>query len=377
MSAARSHFPKDFEQLLLQQKQLLRRGKVDPKLLARLIAQMNGLDTHLALSSEALWPDKYSWFSGKPHWLYAIYQRPKSLAHWLLYDSRRLPRSPWLARMLGERRGQFVQSVDHELGMLAKHPGLALVFIRHPNGYLREAGLKAIGQAPVSPFVLATVMYRLNDWVAPVRTAAANTVRRLFAAMPADTAAAVAPALASYSQHWGRSAAHRELFAEMLEIPGVISAIVALLASSQVKGSSALLNTLMARENIDAWLPVLAREARAPAVRAAASRVLIHGVARWQTGREIEIIDRYTGKRAFRNTYAQRPLMQHMPREDAIRNAADDRAASVRKLAVDAIINGNASAEIADNVIARLKSDPSPTVRGRIEFVIRNRAAPA
>jgi hypothetical protein len=375
MSGAPRHLPESFEHLLEQQKVHLRRGKIDPKVLARLVTEMNRLDVHDALRHEALWPDKYTWLFGKRHWLDAIYQSPETIAHRLFYNSRYLPRVPWLARMLAKGYVQPLHVIERERRLLTKHPDLAFVFIRHPNGYLRESGLKAIGETPVSPFVLATVFYRLNDWVAPVRIAAGATISRLAESTSIDIIAAVAPAIASNSEHWGRSAVHRELFVEMLEKPGVISAIVALLCAGQVKGSTALLNTLMASPSVDAWLPVLSQEAQAPAVRAMAFKALIQGLARWRTGREIEIIDRYTGKRAFRYTYAERPLTNYTAREIAIRNAGSDRAASVRKLAADSIIAGLVAPDLADSLIMRLKVDPSSTVRSRIEFVIRNRGA--
>jgi hypothetical protein len=48
----------------------------------------------------------------------------------------------------------------------------APVLMFNRNGYVREAALKGVNQLPDTPFFLAALVWRLNDWVEPVRRAA-------------------------------------------------------------------------------------------------------------------------------------------------------------------------------------------------------------
>jgi hypothetical protein len=52
---------------------------------------------------------------------------------------------------------------DREL--LAANADLAWLFLFHPSGYLRETALDHIITPPTSPFFLAALAWRLNDWV--------------------------------------------------------------------------------------------------------------------------------------------------------------------------------------------------------------------
>jgi hypothetical protein len=75
----------------------------------------------------------------------------------------------WLTRTSPARPG-LVYTVHRDgaadLKILAHNPDIAQIFLRHENGFVRQAALEAIPAAEPSPFAVASIVYRLNDWVA-------------------------------------------------------------------------------------------------------------------------------------------------------------------------------------------------------------------
>ena len=77
------------------------------------------------------------------------------------------------------------------LRLLAETPRLEFLFIFHPDGFVREAALAKIDGALPSPFYFCAIVWRLNDWVAQIRDAAAGCAQRAF---PATAAPVIAEA---------------------------------------------------------------------------------------------------------------------------------------------------------------------------------------
>jgi hypothetical protein len=75
---------------------------------------------------------------------------------------------------------------------LAANANLAWLFLFHPSGYLRVAALHRINTAPASPFFLAALAWRLNDWVRQVREAARLCAERELPLVDAHVAATAA-----------------------------------------------------------------------------------------------------------------------------------------------------------------------------------------
>ena len=71
----------------------------------------------------------------------------------------------------------------------------APVLMFNRNGYIREAALKAINQLPDTPFFLAALVWRLNDWVEPVRRAAQYCANRELPRLSTRTIVGAAPFL--------------------------------------------------------------------------------------------------------------------------------------------------------------------------------------
>src|SRR5262245_20229256 len=91
---------------------------------------------------------------------------------------------------------------DREL--LAANANLAWLFLFHPSGYLRLAALHRINTAPASPFFLAALAWRLNDWVPQVREAARLCAERELPLVDAQVAATAARYLLGRRIAWSR-----------------------------------------------------------------------------------------------------------------------------------------------------------------------------
>jgi hypothetical protein len=83
-------------------------------------------------------------------------------------------------------------------------PAHAPAFMFNRSGYVREAALKAVSQLPDTPFFLAALVWRLNDWVEPVRRAAEDCANRELPRLSIRTIVATAPFLLERMPHWGR-----------------------------------------------------------------------------------------------------------------------------------------------------------------------------
>ena len=101
-----------------------------------------------------------------------------------LYDPEQMrtllgAHDPQYVKRIAERlRFHDIQSVTHAYRILKKNPELALVLSVNASGYVREHAVRAITQI-TSPFALALLLLRLNDWVVPVRSAAGDQLNTL------------------------------------------------------------------------------------------------------------------------------------------------------------------------------------------------------
>jgi hypothetical protein len=105
----------------------------------------------------------------------------------------------------GDIRSRLVGSVPARQGWLWFRPATnrdaeidpihAPVLMFSRNGYVREAALKAVNQVPDAPFFLAALVWRLNDWVEPVRRAAEGCAKRQLPRCSTRTVVGAAPFL--------------------------------------------------------------------------------------------------------------------------------------------------------------------------------------
>ena len=93
-----------------------------------------------------------------------------------------VPQASQEIRDIAKLYGGF--TVKHALG---EHPELGWLYLFHGNGFYRQEAIEVLRSAPRSPFEFTAIVYRLNDWVGNVRSAALKYAARQFC----NTAAAV------------------------------------------------------------------------------------------------------------------------------------------------------------------------------------------
>jgi len=153
---------------------------------------------------------------------------------------------------------------------LEREPGLEYLFIFHMDGTLREAALNKIASGLPSPFLFAAIAWRLNDWAAPVRVAAAECAKRVFPLTAADVIARAAIVLWSRENSWRRWTIERAVLIEALSRPDVAEAFADAVMKKQTGGVTEVLLGALQNGWLDPYLEQLAREAAQPAVRAVA-----------------------------------------------------------------------------------------------------------
>jgi hypothetical protein len=119
--------------------------------------------------------------------------------------------------------------------------------------------------------------------------------------------------------------------------------------------------------------PAIAREGAQPGVSALAFRCLIERRASWFEGYTREWVDKPLGISRRVPVLGGRPLAAAVPREELVALAAADRAAAVRRVAADALIEYRNELESIDTLAGLLTGDENPGVRERMDFLTRVR----
>jgi hypothetical protein len=255
---------------------------------------------------------------------------------------------------------------------LQKEPNYAWLFLFHPNGFVREAALDAINDPPSSPFFLAALAWRLNDWVRPVRAAAKRCAERVLQRASVDVAATAALYLLDRRLVWRRWRDESIVLDHVFERRDVIAAIVDKLAAEPTGHLATHLRHILRYSGIDEHLMRLAVTARQPSVRAIAYRCLISGKADWVVGFEWTWVDKVYNIRRRLPTFQTRVVESECSPSEMIRAAAHDRSAIVRRIAADALIAARPRPPDADLLIAYLAKDKSAAVRSRADYMLRH-----
>ncbi|CCE06316.1 hypothetical protein BRAS3843_1680002 [Bradyrhizobium sp. STM 3843] len=265
-----------------------------------------------------------------------------------------------------------------DLALMRRNPDYAWLFLFHPNGHAREAALDAIQTPPTSPFFLAALAWRLNDWAEPVRRAAERCVRRILNLIDPKVAADTSMYLLGRRLAWGRWSNEADTLDAMFAREDVLAAVAARLRGGANGPLGKCLRNALRFGGIDAHLPELAANALQPLVRAIAHQCLLSGQARWIVGFEWAWIDKVYGLRQRVPKYASRAVDCDAPFDQLIWQAARDTSVVVRRIAADALIADHAPILDEDRLIAYFAGDANPSVRARADFLHRRgqRAAP-
>ncbi|WP_334379499.1 hypothetical protein [Bradyrhizobium sp. AZCC 1577] len=150
---------------------------------------------------------------------------------------------------------------DREL--LAANADLAWLFLFHPSGYLREAALNHITTPPTSPFFLAALAWRLNDWAEPVRQAAKRCVKRIALDLAAAVAADAAVYLLERRFVWGRWRDEANILDLVLTRDDVLAALATRLQKQSTGPLAACLRHALRYPGMDQHLPAAGKGGRA------------------------------------------------------------------------------------------------------------------
>jgi hypothetical protein len=260
-----------------------------------------------------------------------------------------------------------------DMDQLAQVDDLKFLFIFHKDGCIREAALKRIDAPIPSPFLFAAIAWRLNDWVAPVRQAAALCASRCFGSTSPVVIAEAAILLQARENSWGRWSDERRALVSTFYRADVGEAMVKIMRSRSTGPMATMLRYALRENSLDSHLESLAREAIQPAVRAAAAQALIDGQASWPSGWIWRWINKPMGLRRRDTTYSHRRLVHNVPRIPMIEVSAADPSALVRRVAVASLIRHQVEASLARRIAAPLLTDQASSVRERAEFIFKTR----
>ena len=272
--------------------------------------------------------------------------------------------------------GSFFSKPEDVPVPLDRHPDLGWLLLFHGNGFIRQAALEALCEAPQCPFEFSAIVYRLNDWVGNVRRAAADYSERTFG----QTSASVVAESAFFLLHQAH-ALNRWDRVEKKQLDAVFQRPdVARLLKNEFLGIrpgrvGQTFRQFLQGAEIDPYLEELARDARLPSVRAIATQTLLSGRAQWFVGYREVWVDKRFGCSTKIAEFDSRAITPVCRESRVLEQAALDRSVQVRKVAADALIARRESAtDRTDRIAHRLAADRNVSVRARAEFYLRKRA---
>lgn len=276
---------------------------------------------------------------------------------------RRRRKYPLVIRLFSPRMADIDQ--------LGRVPGLEFLFLFHRDGHIREAALRRLGAPIPGPFLFAAIAWRLNDWAAPVREAAAECAARCFPLTAPAIVAEAALTLLARENSWGRWTDERHALRTAFARPDVARCLAASIRTRRTGPMATILRYALREGGLDAHLETLARDAVQPSVRAVAAQALIDGHATWPDGWTWRWVDKSMGLRRRETLYRHRPLDHGAPRIPVIEASATDRSAIVRRVATSGLIRHEVDRLVARRIAMQLLRDRSPSVREQAQFILR------
>lgn len=222
------------------------------------------------------------------------------------------------------------------LRLLKQTPGLEFIYIFHGDGYLREAALNKITGGLQSPFLVAAVIWRMNDWAGPVRTAAFFCAQRVFPLTQPNIIARAALDLFPRQQGWERwGEPERSMIEEFYARPDITAELAKLLIEQTTGPSPSTLRHALRTPLLDAHLEDISIKSVNPVVRAIAVEALIDLTARWRSGFRWDWIDKRYNLKRWIPTYSHRELACSVSPIEVADRAIIDRSPLGRSNSID------------------------------------------
>ncbi len=259
------------------------------------------------------------------------------------------------------------------LRLLKQTPGLEFIHIFHSNGYVREASLNKISVSLQSPFLVAAVMWRMNDWVEPVRTAAFLCAQRVFPLTQPDVIARAGLGLLKRQHGWERwGEGERSMIDELYARPDVTAELAKLLIQQTTGPTPSTFRHALRTPLLDAYLEDISARSVNPMVRAIAAEALIDGMARWRSGFRWDWIDKRYNLKQCSPIYSHRKLVCSASSIEVADRAILDRSPQVRRVVLDCIGRNSLPGDAGRHYARQVEFDKSPAVREAAAFILRN-----
>lgn len=258
------------------------------------------------------------------------------------------------------------------LRLLKQTPNLEFIYIFHSSGYLREASLNKIMGGLQSPFLVAAIMWRMNDWVAPVRAAAFRCAQRVFPLTQPDIIARAGLDLLKRQHGWERWAElERSMIGELYARPDVTAEFARLLIQQTTGPTPSTFRHALRTPLLDAHLEDISSKSVHPMVRAIAVEALIDRAAKWRSGFRWEWVDKRYNLRRWIPTYSQRELVGSASPKQVADRAILDRSPFVRRVVLDCVGRNSLPADVGRHYARQVEFDRSGAVRETAAFILR------
>lgn len=298
---------------------------------------------------------------------HVLHQREKQALAQGVYPLSRL----WFAIVarLGGQRSLRARSIRSR-ALPSTLPELAPVLSCDPDGHVREAAIRAWVPPARSRFHLAMFVVRTNDWVLEVRHAALERLPEFWNAATAVDRICLSLLMLD-PVRMGRIGEDRRILEALTAAPAARQEILEDLKQIDGRHSVRLFSLVLRQPWIDPHLASLAREAKAPLVRARALNALTTGRVKWRTGlRQVWQGGTWGFMRSVRE-YAQRMVHSDADPADAVVAALTDRCTAVRRVAVEALGDRPEAFQDAATLALTLLDDRSRSVVERAAFAVR------
>ncbi|WFU05755.1 hypothetical protein QA648_21550 (plasmid) [Rhizobium sp. CB3171] len=257
--------------------------------------------------------------------------------------------------------------------LLEQTPGLEFIYIFHSDGYVREASLDKITGGLQSPFLVAAVMWRMNDWVGPVRTAAFFCAQRVFPLTQPDIIARAALDLLKRQHGWERwDELERSMIDDLYARPDIAAELAKLMIQQTTGPTPSTFRHALRTPLLDAHLEDISTQSVNPMVRAIAAEALIDRMARWRSGFRWDWIDKRYNLKRWTPTCSGRVLVCSVSPTVVAERAIMDRSPQVRRVVLDCIGRNSLPADVGRQYARQVEFDRSPAVREAAAFILRN-----
>ena len=204
-------------------------------------------------------------------------------------------------------------------------PDHAPVLMMSKSGYVRQAALSVLTRLPDTPFFVAALVWRLNDWVQPVRRVAGDCAERLLPQVSSQAIVGAAPFLLERIPTWGRWQSLPDIVLRAFDRPECTAELVLQFARS-AEISAGALRTAMRLALLDNHIVALSQTAKRPEYRAVLLKAMIDGEVTWVAHYERQWVDKRYGINRRVPVLGRRQLQRQAPVDALIRQGAKIKA---------------------------------------------------